>query len=258
MIFPQIIHRFIGMIILSGTLMSQPLTVESVKDSLLARFHQINDYTVQVKISVDMVGFRMPRKKVKLYYKSPDKVKVESRGFAIVPKTGLGGSPTPFLNMLSFISIDVDNKTNNYSEIKLLGNVIPDSLHIPMSDLSEIPDITMSISIDTTHWIIKNVSTSIDHNTFFDINSEYSKVDNYYLPSKTVMTLGLAGLEDWSLNDPIQGHGKRRQKKGFEEMAKELDIELNEDGTAGTITMEFSKYKINRGLKDRLFEETDW
>jgi len=67
--------------------------VAALSDSLIQQFQRVQDYTVSVKISVKMPRFRMPKKKIKLTFKQPNKVKVEARGFAVVPKTGLALSP---------------------------------------------------------------------------------------------------------------------------------------------------------------------
>ena len=92
-------------ILMTGLLFAGTPTVEAVQDSLITRFNRIEDYSVKIKISVKMTGLRMPRKKIKLYYKAPDKVKVKSKGFAIIPKTGLGGSPDQFLRILDFVHL---------------------------------------------------------------------------------------------------------------------------------------------------------
>jgi len=92
-------------ILMTGLLFAGTPTVEAIQDSLITRFNRIEDYSVKIKISVKMTGLRIPQKKIKLYYKSPDKVKVVSKGFAIVPKTGLGGSPNQFLSMLKSVHL---------------------------------------------------------------------------------------------------------------------------------------------------------
>ena len=57
------------------------------------QFNLINDYQVDMAIEIDIPAFRMPKKKYKVYYKRPNKIKVKSKGFGILPKTGLFTSP---------------------------------------------------------------------------------------------------------------------------------------------------------------------
>lgn len=246
---------YIVLVLFSGALVAQSLTVESVKDSLLTRFNRIEDYTVNMKISVDMTGFRMPRKRIKLYYKSPDKLKIESRGFAVVPKTGLGGSPLQFFNMLSSLKLDLNNSSSERKHIHITGDIIPDSLQLPISEVEDFPGMNMTLSIDPEMWVITQVSAIIDTVTLFNITSDYTEIDGYFLPKKTILSLGLKGLEGWSFHDPVHGHGGREK---FSETINGNGIESDNDETAGTITMEFSRYKVNRGLNDKFFEDSDW
>ena len=53
------------------------------------QFNSINDYKVDMIIRLEIPAFRMPKKKYKVFYKQPDKIKVKARGFGILPKTGL-------------------------------------------------------------------------------------------------------------------------------------------------------------------------
>ena len=85
-------------------LWSSPPTFSAIRDSVLFRFEAIENYSVDIKISVEMTGFRMPRKKIKMLYKKPDKMKIETLGFAIVPKMGLGGNPREFFNILENVT----------------------------------------------------------------------------------------------------------------------------------------------------------
>ena len=57
------------------------------------QFNLINDYKVDMSIKLEIPAFRMPKKKYKVYYKRPNKIKVKAKGFGILPKTGLFTSP---------------------------------------------------------------------------------------------------------------------------------------------------------------------
>ena len=90
----------VAFLIMSPLLAAQTPSIEHIRDNVISQFAQINDYQVDIKISVKMTGFRMPKKKIRMYYKKPDKIKVETRVFAILPKIGAGGNPSVFLDML--------------------------------------------------------------------------------------------------------------------------------------------------------------
>jgi hypothetical protein len=231
-------------------------SVRTVRDSLVAQFLRIEDYSVRVKISVNMTGLRMPRKKIKLYFKSPDKIKVEADGFAIVPRTGLGGSPLHFLKMLSDLRVEGLDTLHSQPHWRLSGGVIPDSLQLPIESDREIPEIRMTLWVDTTHWIISRVETEMDSTKIFSMESQYKQFDGFYLPAKTEVKLGFKGLGKWAMRDPMSG--PLVDEQDFNQVATEAGTKPKQREFAGTITMEFSKYKINRGLKDKLFEDSDY
>lgn len=49
----------------------------------------VRDYSADLRITVDMPGVKMPERSAKVYFKRPDKVKLESRGVVMVPKKAL-------------------------------------------------------------------------------------------------------------------------------------------------------------------------
>lgn len=250
---PRLFRSVVLIIILfTGFLFAKTPTVKAIQDSLISRFSRIEDYSVNIKISVKMTGLRMPRKKIKLYYKAPDKLKVKSRGFAIVPKTGLGGSPDKFLNMLDSISVTGDAMLNNRNQWLLTGTVIPDSMDIPFDD-GDFPEIVMNLWVDAESWVITKAETIVDSQKVFQLVSDYAEVDGIFLPSKTTLSLGFKGLKNWSMHEPFGGPMSGR--KDFKKVAKEAGIDTDEKEFAGTVVMEFSKYKVNQGLDDDLFKK---
>jgi len=246
-----IVYYVYILMIFTGVLFAETPSVEAIADSLTSRFSRIEDYTVNIKISVKMTGLRMPRKKIKLFYKAPDKVKVKSRGFAIVPKTGLGGSPEKFLNMLESIHVTGNDVLNDRNHWLLTGSVIPDSMDIPF-DNDDLPDIKMNLWVDAESWVISKAETIIDTQNVFQLVSEYKEVDGIFLPLQTTLSLGFKGFKDWSMQD--SHGGPMSDRKDFEEAAKEAGVDPDKKEFAGTVLMEFSKYKVNRGLDDKIFE----
>ena len=240
------------LILFTGFLFANTPTADAIQDSLISRFSRIEDYTVNIKISIKMTGLRMPRKKIKLFYKAPDKVKIKSRGFAIVPKTGLGGSPGKFLNMLESINVAGNAMLNNRNQWLLTGTVIPDSMDIPI-DSDNIPNIMMNLWVDAELWAITKAETIVDSQKVFQLVSDYTEVDGIFLPSKTTLSLGFKGLKNWSMHEPFSG--PMSDRKNFEKVAKEAGINPDKKEFAGTVVMEFSKYKVNKGLDDDLFKK---
>lgn len=230
--------------------------VQAIQDSLIAQFGKIEDYSVKVIISVKMTGLRMPRKKIKLFYKAPDKVKVEADGFAIVPKMGLGGSPAQFLDMLGTIEVTGQEELDGQAHWVLTGSVIPDSLHLPFGQGDKLPEIYMTIWVNAERWVISRVVTELDNQKVFTMDNLYQAVEGIYLPSRTVIQMGFKGLERWSMRDPMGG--PLADRKSLEQVADEVGVDPHEKEFAGSVVMEFGKYKVNQGLKDKIFEKSDY
>ena len=53
----------------------------------------VNNFETTMNVSLNVPGFRMPKKVYKVYYKLPDKIKINTKGFGVLPKTGLFTSP---------------------------------------------------------------------------------------------------------------------------------------------------------------------
>ena len=230
-------------------------SLSSIIDSLSVRFDRIHDYTVKVKISIDMTGLRMPRKRIKLFYKAPDKIKVEADGFAIVPKWGLGGSPAWFIDMLDTIFVSGQENIEGEVQWVLKGLVNPDSLKLPLGKGDDLPRISMTAWIAQKNWVITRVKTEIDLQNVFSVETIYREIEGFYLPEKTTIEIGFKGIEHWSLRDPMAGPTVDR-----EDLMEAAQIQGNEPGKnfKGTVIMEFYKYKLNRGLKDKIFEKSDF
>ena len=53
----------------------------------------VKDYTVMLDIVADVERLKVPPMKAKMYFKYPDKVHFDSKGFALLPREGLALNP---------------------------------------------------------------------------------------------------------------------------------------------------------------------
>ena len=90
------------------------------------KFNSIDDYKVDMTIKLEIPAFRMPKKKYKVYYKRPNKIKVKAKGFGILPKTGLFTSPNDNFDNLTNIKLSDYKDSENIHDI-----IIICSCHIP-------------------------------------------------------------------------------------------------------------------------------
>jgi len=65
------------------------LTPMEMVQRALNQTKQVQDYSATVYVSIEAPNVNMPRRSVKVYYKRPDKVHVESEGVAVIPRDAL-------------------------------------------------------------------------------------------------------------------------------------------------------------------------
>ena len=212
------------------------------------QFREINNYQVDMVISIAIPAFRMPKKKYKVYFKQPDKIKVKSRGFGLLPKTGMFTSPVENFSNLSNIRFSKDFSRTEPNEIMLVGDLVLDSLALDVPNeyarLTFKP--TVDVKVDTQNWVITQVLTKIDTVKIMEINNFYDVVDDsFYMPIRSTVEYYVkdARLSKWINKDigTIMGNNH--------------SMNIESDMVKGLISVNYAKYKVNRGIKDSIFED---
>lgn len=212
------------------------------------QFREINNYQVDMVISIAIPAFRMPKKKYKVYFKQPDKIKVKSRGFGLLPKTGMFTSPLENFSNLSNIRFSKDFSRTDPNEIMLVGDLVLDSLALDVPNeyarLTFKP--TVDVKVDTQNWVITQVLTKIDTVKIMEINNFYDVVDDsFYMPIRSTVEYYVkdARLSKW-INKDIGTI-----------MGSNHNMNIESDMVKGLISVNYAKYRVNRGIKDSIFED---
>ena len=218
--------------------------VEMVIDKTQKQFEKAFDYQVTMKIELKVPGFRMPKKKYKVFFKQPNKLKIKSRGFGMLPKTGIFTSPKDNFDNLKNMRLIPTN--NNNGQVYIKGEVIVDSLKLKMPNeyakLGFRP--TVTVKIDTNNWVINNIITELDTLKLVEITNTYKKVDNdYVMPSASTVQYFIkdAKLSGWLKKDITSFVGKN-------------PLEKSNDMVEGKISIIYEDYMINKGIKDKIFD----
>jgi hypothetical protein len=77
-----------------------------VFDAIIRPYQNLNDYTVKIQVKVMIPGFRMPGFAADLYFKKPDKLHIETKSFAPIPRNSGFFDPFQFdpgKNRITFI-----------------------------------------------------------------------------------------------------------------------------------------------------------
>ena len=211
------------------------------------KFNLVDDYRVDMTVRLEIPAFRMPKKKYRVFYKKPNKVKVKARGFGILPKTGLFTSPNDNFDNLSNIKVSEYSDPENLHDVLVVGDLIVDSLKLDMpNEYSRITfDPTVEVKIDTMRWVIKSVTTRLDTLKLFQISNFYGEFDgDFYMPYQSVVKYYVKDkkLFNWLNKDAGSIIGKDGLPSGGGDMVE------------GTITVDYKKYTINKGIEDKVFD----
>ena len=71
---------------------------QEILNKVRSKFDKVNDYQVLINVKVDMEFLRIPNVSAIIYFEKPDKMKVKSDDFAVLPKEAINFSPANFLD----------------------------------------------------------------------------------------------------------------------------------------------------------------
>jgi len=230
---------------------SSSMTVRAVMDSVTNRFDLIRDYMVIVRITVRMPGFRMPQKRVDLAFKQPDKIKVETTGFAVVPRTGLTMAPGEIFGNLAEPSIAGQDTLDGRVHWLITSPVHPDSLMFQPGRRGrpEPERPRVRLWIDSQRWVISRMEAYADTTRFVTVNAEYTEVqDHLWLPAETEFT--------FMFPENLRAQTGRTTPRDMDPDMPGMENFSPEQlaGSTGYVHLEFTHYRVNTGLSDRFFE----
>ena len=213
-----------------------------------SQYRSIKDYQVKMTISMKIPAFRMPKKKYTVFFKQPDKLEIKSRGFGLLPRTGMFTSPSENFDNLTDVAVDNNSLNLKENRVILRGNLIVDSLAIKMpNDYAKVTfKPTVDVTIDTSHWVITEVVTKIDTIKIMQINNEYGFVDgDHFLPVRSTVEYFVkdARISKWLKKDIGSFIGNQQK------------TDIQDDMVKGKITVLYNKYKVNKGIDESVFKK---
>lgn len=210
----------------------------AILDKVQAQYDAIEDYQVSVHLNVDIKNFRMPNKNMRVYFKKPDKVKIKTSGFAIVPRFGLMPTPATFLNdsvQLEYVRL--------FRENDIAYHVI--SVH-PKKEAKNSPAIYLRINAE--RWTIDRVQMEYQQEGTTEMNIVYQNIAGFWLPDTTKIRFDLKHSIP-----PVNRPNIDRPFGGMEQYAGN-----DTQPVRGYVTITFKNFVINKGLKDAVFEEEEY
>ena len=242
-------YDYIFFIFLFTSIKSQNTDLDIVKSNIITQFSKIEDYQVDINIKINMTGFRMPKKKIKMFFKKPDKLSIKTNGFAIIPKTGINNNPNELFKMFNYIN-EVNRTIRDNKQFYFISGIVnQDSIDMPIKNFkSEESNVKMSLLIDAKEWIITEVDIFLDKEKTFSIRTDYININNIMVPEKTKLIIGIKEISRIknNFNDDLLFNSDN-------DLAKARGFNLKNDEFKGEISMKFSNYIINQGIDDQIF-----
>ncbi len=208
---------------------AQSINSDEIIKSLISRFNQVKDYEVDIEIKVDVEFLKVPESKAKLYFKQPDKVKLKSEGFALLPKDGIDFSPT---------SIIKGNYTAIYERNEIIqGNQNYVIKIVPFNENTNI--ILSTLWIDAKNLVIRKVESTTKTQGTYTIELFYDEYFRYPLPKQMIFSFN---IDKMNLPQTFINTTPKTGRRKF-----------TDGPIVGKVYVNYSNYSVNKNLSDKIF-----
>jgi outer membrane lipoprotein-sorting protein len=198
------------------------------------KFAQVNDYTANVFMKFDIPGVKMNSLNGKVFFKSPNKFRIRTKGIFFLPKQN------PLQN-ISTLLLDTSSYTSVISGYEILNGKNCAIVNIiPLTAKTEL--ILGKFWIDTKNILILKSQITTKNNGTLETNSTYSSLSNYTLPDKLIIKVEIKKIK---IPKMMSGDLNKIAKRNADPNALET----------GTIELVFSNYTINTKFPDTIFTE---
>jgi outer membrane lipoprotein-sorting protein len=196
-------------------------------DPIEKKYAGLRDYMVDVMVHFDIETFKAPDMQAKLWYKAPDKVKVESKRVFFFPREGGYFNPSLFKKEAFEIRLLRRSAEDGGEAVKL--RLTPKEAKRGIQHFV--------LTIDTERNLIREMELTQFDGREIKALIEYGKFDTFELPIRIQLKLDIPSFES--------------------EGVKEFDQLIQKPKrVTGTIEIAYSNYKVNSGLPDDLFRES--
>jgi outer membrane lipoprotein-sorting protein len=198
----------------------------------------VKDFTADVKMKIDVSYMKIPLLRGKLYFKAPDKMKLERNGgVSILPKKNVNLTLGNLLPTGKVTVIDAGNATIDGKKTRIL-KVIPED------DLNNI--ILTKIWVDEASMLAVKTETTTRNEGTIVMSLTYGRYTSYSLPDKVIVYMD---LKDYKLPKGVtMDYGDTPPPPPKAKSGK---------GQKGTIEVNYLKYAINTGIPDAIFQKKE-
>jgi len=223
----KVIFLFACLIFASFTCRGQ--TAQELLAQLVSKLERVNDYSANVLIEADIPLIKILPSKAKIYFKSPDKFKVVSKGIAILPKQGFTDMNIFLSQPESYMVVLAGNEFIDGKETKLL-TVIANS--------SESDIILLKLWVEPIELLILAAEVTTRSSGNVKVSYRYDAQKKYGLPSGIEFKVN---VKEFKMPKSIASNPHRAASK------------KSDKRKLGTISLELNDYQVNKGIEDSFF-----
>lgn len=220
-------------VILITCLSAATQDVNTLVAKVKAKLDVVNDYTAEGKMKTDVAFIKAPVGSVKVFYKKPNKFRLQRNGgISVLPKGGININIGNMIVADGYVAIDggvVEIGKSKTRMVKLL----------PTADNNDI--ILSTLFIDEANLLIVKSITSTRESGTYEMEMLYGKYASFGLPDKVFFSFN---AKDYKL------------PKGITLELDDTDQATKNKlkGKKGRVEISYSAYEINKGIADTVFK----
>lgn len=196
----------------------------------------VNDYVADVRMKVDVSFMRVPLLTGKLYFKAPDKLKLERNGgISIMPKKSISMTLGNLIPAGNATVIDAGDDVINGTKVKII-QVVPQG---------ETDIVLTKVWVDVARGLALRTETTTRENGTVRMDLEFNKYASLALPDRVIFVLD---IKDYKLPKGVT----MDYDDGTQDMmAKAKKLKMKK----GRIEINYLKYEVNKGFSDAIFKD---
>lgn len=194
----------------------------------------VSDYSVEANIRADIPLIKIVPVSAVLYFKQPDKFRIDSKNIAILPRQGFGNLAGIIQDSSAYTAVFTGNEEIGQISAKIISV-------IPSTDTLDL--ILAKFWIDASRNLILKSQLTTRSNGTMQIDYFYETETPFGLPERMIFTVDLKKFKiPKAVTSKMNNSGPT--SKGADKTSKK-----------GMILISLKNYKINTGLEDVLFDQ---
>lgn len=220
-------------IILTLSFISSAQDADQLLSEVVVKLQKVKDYKVEALITSDIPMVKILPSKATIYFKQKDKLKIDAKGIAIVPKQGF--------NDLSKMLADADGYTAIYMSKETINGTSTELVSIfPKSDTTDL--VLSKLWIDPVNDIVIKSQTTTRSSGTVSVDYKYGSQKSWGLPDQLIFTVD---VKKFKIPKGVATDLNKKSEKKEEEKEQKK----------GKITIDLSAYVINKGISDEVFKK---